>query len=225
MTDHGNVILDSMSFRDELTTGMPDHFTMPDEFLSLADWCEEQGYTWGSPGARLATIADPEVHVTGDVKLFGGPRTPYPDNYLSDPSRLYEVGYTGGDGSTFCLWLDDDGVQHVVNHGSGSGSCLWATFPSALSVLRLFAVGYFSPAFNHEWGSVPDLEDIPEAELSDSALAPYRTWLRERWGQETPRTGVEALQLTDEEAVVWTDFDGPTTGDPFNDWLTAGQDR
>lgn len=211
-----------MTFRDQLTVGMPDHFTMPEEFLSLADWCEAQGFVRGTaPGHQSAGIADPEVHVTADVKLFGGPRTPYPEGYLPDPKRLYEVGYTGGDGSTFCLWLDDDGVQHVVNHGSGSGSCLWATFPDALSVLRLFAVGYFTPAFNDEWGEVPDLEDIPDAELSDSAMAPYRAWLKDRWGQETPRTGVEALRLTDEDAAVWTGFDGPTTGDPFNEWLTA----
>jgi hypothetical protein len=208
-----------MSFREKLTTGMPDHFTMPEEFLSLADWCEQQGYGISD----VTFIADPDVHVTGDVKLFLGERGPFPDGSLPDPDRLYEVGYTGGDGSTFCLWLDDDGVQHVVNHGSGSASCLWATFPDALSVLRLFAVGYFTPAFNSEWGAPPELEGIPDAELSDSALAPYRAWLKERWGQDTPRTGVAALGLSDADAAVWTDVEGPTTGDPFNEWLTAGQ--
>lgn len=213
-----------MTFRDQLTAGMPDHFTMPEEFLSLADWCEAQGFTQRMvSGQQYATIADPEVHVTVDVKLFGGPRDGFPEGYLSDPTRLFEVGYTGGEGSTFCLWLDDDGVQHVVNHGSGSGSCLWATFPDALSVLRLFAVGYFTPAFNDEWGEAPELEDIPDAELSDSALTPYRTWLKDRWGQDTPRTGVEALRLSEQDAAIWTDFDGPTTGDPFNEWLSAGQ--
>lgn len=210
-----------MSFRDDLTTGMPDHFTMTEEFLSLADWCEAQGYVQGPPGGSIAGIADPDVHVTGDVQLFGGPRTSYPEGYLPGSARLYEVGYTGGDGSTFCLWLDDDGHQHVVNHGFGAGSCLWATFPSALSVLRLLAVGYFTPAFNDEWGQAPVLEEIPDAELSNSALAPYRAWLKNRWGQDTPRTGVEALQLNEQEAAVWTDFNGPTTGDPFNEWLTA----
>lgn len=109
----------------------------------------------------------------------------------------------------------------MVNHGFGAGSCLWATFPSALSVLRLLAVGYFTPAFNDEWGQAPVLEEIPDAELSNSALAPYRAWLKNRWGQDTPRTGVEALQLNEQEAAVWTDFNGPTTGDPFNEWLTA----
>ena len=208
-----------MSFREKLTTGMPGHFTMPEEFLSLADWCEQQGYGISD----LTFNADPDVHVTGDVNLFLGERVPFPDGSLPDPDRLYEVGYTGGDGSTFCLWLDDDGVQHVVNHGSGSGSCLWATFPDALSVLRLFAVGYFTPAFNEGWSAPPELDDIPDAELSDTALAPYRAWLKERWGQDTPRTGVEALGLSDADAAVWTDVEGPTTGAPFNEWLTAGQ--
>jgi hypothetical protein len=189
-----------------MTTGMPAHFTMPEAFLGLVDRSEQQGYGIGG----TAFIADPYVHVTSDVRLFLNERVPLPDGYLSDPDRLYEVGYTGG-------------VQHVVNHRSGSGSCLWATFPDALSVLRLFAVGYFTPAFNSEWGAPPELEGIPDAELSHSALAPYRSWLKERWGQDTPRTGVEALGLTDEQAAVWTDVEGPTTGDPFNEWLTAGQ--
>ena len=139
-----------MSFRDEVTAGMPDHFTMPEEFFSLADWCETQGYADHHSESSFAGIADPEVHVTGDAKLFGGPHTSYPEGYLPDPARLYEVGHTGGDGLTVCLWLDNDGHQHVVNHGSGSGTCLWATFPSALSVLRPFAVGFFTPAFNDE---------------------------------------------------------------------------
>ncbi|MGO1633540.1 hypothetical protein [Corynebacterium variabile] len=104
---------------------MPDHFTIPEEFLSLADRCEAPGFVRGTaPGQQYATIADPDVHDTADAKLFGGPRNLFPEGHLPDPERLYAIGYTGGEGSTFCLWLDDDGVRHVVNHGSGPGSCL-----------------------------------------------------------------------------------------------------
>ncbi|WP_313502375.1 hypothetical protein [Corynebacterium variabile] len=114
-----------MTFRDQLTAGMPDHFTIPEEFLSLADRCEAPGFVRGTaPGQQYATIADPDVHDTADVKLFGGPRNLFPEGHLPDPERLYAIGYTGGEGSTFRLWLDDDGVRHVVNHGSGPGSCL-----------------------------------------------------------------------------------------------------
>lgn len=201
-----------MSFRDRLTTGMPGHFTMPEEFLTLADWIEQQGYLVGASGH----LADPDIHETGDVRFHGDERLPWPADYLPDPARLYVVGETGGEGSGVCLWLDDDGAQHVVHHGSGSGSCLWATFPSALAVLRLFAVGYFTPAFNDEWGAPPE---YPED--ADDALAPYRTWLRERWGQATPATGVEALNLSADQAAVWTDFNGPTVGDPFHEWLNS----
>ena len=62
---------------------------------------------------------------------------------------------TVGEGSSVCLWLDDGGEQHVVHHGSGSGSVLWAVLPSALSVLRLFAVGYEEPCWNYDWVDPP----------------------------------------------------------------------
>lgn len=192
---------------------------MPEEFLSLADWSESQGYV----EHLTAFLGDPEVYLMQEVPLFGLDRyPPYPDGYLPDPDRYQPIGSTGGDGSDLALWLDDDGVQRVVHHGSGSGSTLWATFPSALSVLRLFAVGYYNPCSNDEWGDRPERDDEEEEEISDAALAPYRAWLQQRWGQDTPKTGVEALCLSNDEAEVWTRIAGPTTGDPFNEWLTSG---
>lgn len=202
-----------MSFREQLTQDMPAQFTMPEEFLTLADWMEEQGYRAGNIGR----IAEPEIHITADPGLFFGGNNEH--NYVEEsPERLYPVGYTGGEGSTFCLWLDDDGAQHVVHMGSGSGSTLNAVFPSAMSVLRLFAVGYFTPAFNDDWDSEPRHDEWDSSkEEADEALAPYRTWLREKWGQETPGTGLEALGITDNDSD-WLD-EGPAD-DPFDAWLT-----
>jgi hypothetical protein len=62
--------------------------------------------------------------------------------YLVDPARLWFVASTGGEGSSVCLWLDDDGHQHVVHHGSGSGSVLFAALPS------LSTVGYEELCWN-----------------------------------------------------------------------------
>ena len=88
---------------------------------------------------------------------------------------------TGGEGSSVCLWLDDGGEQHVVHHGSGSGSVLWAVLPSALSVLRLFAVGYEEPCWNYDW---------VDPQGDSSALNLFREWAAERW-RAAPRTGIE----------------------------------
>lgn len=74
----------------------------------------------------------------------------------------------------------------------------------------LLAVGYVTLAINDGWGEAPRLEDIPDAELSDSALAPYRAWLKDRRGQDTPRTGVEALRLITTERPL----SGPTLAAP-----------
>ncbi|AKE39821.1 hypothetical protein UL81_09385 [Corynebacterium camporealensis] len=195
---------------------------MPEEFLSLADWSEQQGYVVSSGGY----IADPAIHETADIRLHGGHRPDWPAGYLKDPSRLFAVGNTGGDGSEFCLWLDDNGVQHVVHHGSGSGSILWATFPSPGCVLRLFAVGYFTPAFNEEWAAAPldpwageyEEGEATFNQVVDAGLAPYRAWLHDRWGEPTPATGIEALRLSPAEAELWT-LDGPAD-DPFYRWLS-----
>lgn len=143
--------------------------------------------------------------------LYGLVREPWSKGYLSDPDRLWPVAASGSEGSEFCLWIDDHGDQHVVHHGSGSGSVLWAVLPSALAVLRLLAVGYEEPCFNDEW------DDAPAGD--SSALNPYRNWLRESWSQDTPRSGLEALGVSGATAGQWLS-DGPVD-DPFNAWLKS----
>jgi len=188
-----------------LVDGMPSHFEMPQEFLELAEWSSLQGFVRDGYGY----LADPDKGAHCLVVL--GERADLRDwsGYLRDPRRLWHVASTGGEGSSVCLWLDDAGEQHVVHHGSGSGSVLWAVLPSALCVLRLFAVGYEEPCWNRDWADPPE-ED-------SSALDPFREWAAARWGTARPRTGIEALGIED-EAAEWLSFDGPE--DHFATWLT-----
>lgn len=201
-----------MTFRDDITTGMPDHFTMPEEFLALADWVEEQGFDRPWSG----DIIDPDDEGPHSIYLEVGNRTPWPENY---PDRIFPVISAGGDGSVISLWLNEDGHQQIVHQGSGSGSTLRATFPSAMSVLRLLAIGYLIPGTPDEWGEPPEFEDDEYRDGTNKALAPYRKWLQEKWGEQIPATGVEALGLTPEEAAIWTTIDGPSDSDPFGIWL------
>ena len=115
---------------------MPDHFEMPAEFLELGEWCTRMGFVREGCGY----LADPDGDHRCEVTINDPERTGW-EGYLADPDRLWYVASTGADGSSVCLWLDDDGNQRIVHHGSGSGSVLYAVLPSALSVLRLFAVG------------------------------------------------------------------------------------
>lgn len=188
----------------DLLTGMPDHFTMPTEFVELAAWSTRMGYSRNGYGY----LADPTRGKHCLVAVNDPARTGW-EGYLVDPDRLWFVAATGGEGSSVCLWLDDDGHQHVVHHGSGCGSILLAVLPSALAVLRLFAVGYEEPCWNTDWAEPPN-ED-------GAALDAYRKWAFERWGIRHARTGIEALGLKDVEDQ-WTDVNGPS-GDPFSDWL------
>lgn len=197
-----------MSFLTEFTTGMPPAFQMPDEFLSLAAWSESRGLA----DSTRACIADPEMSNHGFAYLFGSVREPWPEGYPPTPDRLWSVGASGGDGSEFCLWIDDSGRQQVVHHGSGAGSTLWAVLPSAMSVLRLLAVGYEEPCFNEEWGDPPT--------DNTAALVPYREWLATTWGQTLPRTGLEALGVSGHDAAAWLGS-GPAD-DPFDAWLVDG---
>jgi len=189
----------------DLIADMPAHFTMPIEFLELAAWSTKMGYARNGYGY----LADPERGEHCLVFINDAARTGW-GGYLSDPDRLWFVAATGGDGSSICLWIDDDGRQHVVHHGSGSGSILFAVLPSALAVLQLFAVGYEEPCWNTEWAETP--------EGDWAALLAYRRWAFERWGIKPARTGIEALGLQD-FADEWTDANGPDN-DQFSNWLS-----
>ena len=188
----------------DLITGLPAHFTMPAEFVELAAWSTERGYTRNGYGY----LADPERGEHCLVYVNDPLRTSW-DGYLTDPSRMWFVAATGGEGSSVCLWLDDEGHQQVVHHGSGSGSVLFAVLPSALAVLGLFAVGYEEPCWNADWGAPPSGDT--------AALRAYREWARERWGVEPAGTGLDALGLHDLRDE-WTSSDGPSE-DAFSDWL------
>jgi hypothetical protein len=184
---------------------MPAHFTMPAEFLELAAWSARMRYIDNGYGY----LADPRGGRHCVVALGDPTRTGWSD-YLRDPDRLWFVASTGGEGSSVCLWIDDEGRQHVVHHGSGSGSVLFAVLPSALAVLRLLAVGYEEPCWNTEWADPPSDDPAP--------LMPYGKWAFARWGVRPARTGIDALGAT-AVAHLWTRPDGPA-GDPFAEWLT-----
>lgn len=199
------MLVPAMSFLTEFTRGMPPAFRMPDEFLSLAQWCESRGLA----DSTRACIADPELSNFGFAYLYGSLREPWPEGYPPTPGRLWSVGTSGADGSEFCLWIDASGTQQVVHHGSGTGSTLWAVMPSAMSVLRLLAVGYEEPCVNTDWGDAPT--------ENTAALEPYREWLRTTWGQTLPRTGLEALGVSGREGTEW--LEGGPKNDPFDAWL------
>lgn len=202
---------------------------MPEEFLTLADWMEKQkyyeAYERGESGKSVITGSIVEPEAQDDYDIAHVYLTAGDNNTLNwtGSDRLYPLGGTGADGSYFHLWIDDDGKQQVVHTGSGSGSLLMATFPSALSVLRLFAVGYPEPCMQEDWANPPEDQyefDREEKKISKSSLRPYRKWLRRTWGQKTPRNGIDALNLTAEEGQLWIDNDGPPD-DPFGRWLDS----
>lgn len=219
-----------MKFRDLLTADMPDHFIMPEEFLTLADWMEEKNYCSrykDSNTGRVITsggIVDPEKYSDYNISyVFLETGDPADIKTSMATDRIHPLGSTGSEGSAFHLWLDDDGNQQIVHTCSGSGSLLTATFPSALSVLRLFAVGYPDPCMQDDWAGPPEDQyefDREDRKISKSLHRPYRKWLRKTWGQKTPRNGVEALNLTPEEGQLWIDNDGPPE-DPFRRWLDS----
>lgn len=164
---------------------------MPEEFLTLADWIDRKKYlrTWTNPDSGqqgvTGSIVPPDIHSGYNIAHMYLSGLDNESMNWTGPDRLYPVGGTGSEGSYFHLWIDDDGNHQIVHTGSGSGSILFATFPSAMSALRLFAVEYPDPCTQDDWNDLPGNQyefDDEDLEFSNSVLAPYRAWLRERWG-------------------------------------------
>ncbi len=148
-------------FSEELMERMPEGMEMPPILVGVMDWLEAQGARqttwqgaplgferqslalypvaeWQQPGASHAAFS-----YYGTFSLNGAV-PPVAD----EDERVFLFVQTGGDGSYAGFWLDDEGKQWIVHHGSGSGSVWFGVISDdPKDLLRLLAVGYEEPAF------------------------------------------------------------------------------
>tara|TARA_R110000751_G_scaffold234229_9_gene335886 strand:- start:194263 stop:194961 length:699 start_codon:yes stop_codon:yes gene_type:complete len=226
-----------MTFADEMKAALKPGFVMPDALLKLYQWIEANRFVETYPnGGRFGTLA-PLTLLEAEEPIFnehneeiairrgGGSGTVLApdlneglhywfglDEVNAIDHRVCVFARTGGDGSMAALWLDDEGVQHIVHMGSGSGSlmtCVLASNP--VDFLRLNAIGYDEICWDEFFDAPPNADWEAEG-LFVEPYRPFQDWVKSEFGVTIPKTAREIVKLTPSMQ------DEEPTGDPFHDW-------
>lgn len=217
------------SVTDDLLARLPATLTMPAEVTEAMRWLENGGAVlpWGDARA-IGLYPGGAPDIGGSLVHFIAPED-YQFDYAQLPpdqvrARFFPFVRTGGDGSWAGLWLDDQGQQHFVHVGSGSGSVWFGIMTDdPVDFLRFLAIGYDEPAFYDGSALTPlqfwldaegyDLAD--QAELEEEAAweppvppSAFADFLAERFGRRVPDHGAGLLRSA------------PDDSDEFSRWLS-----
>lgn len=219
-------------FAERMIASFPADMTLPDALRQYFQWVEAQGLDrmGGENNDICYALIDPAM---GRSCVELEPVVPDHWGTYSRHSKRADLAArfapfcrTGGDGSCAALWIDDDGAQHIVHLGSGSGSmmaCVLADDP--VDFLRLLAIGYVELCWPDEHGRTPrDLYEEERERLGDEEseeLGEFtqpealRRWVTETFGVTIPETASELI-------VDPADMDRDATSpDPFCRWVRA----
>ncbi|MGE0786112.1 MAG: SMI1/KNR4 family protein [Sandaracinaceae bacterium] len=205
--------------RDSLPAG----FELPRAIGALCDWIEDRGLLLPSEGGRVGVLypeADLRAGWTatrrpGGTRIGLVARGPEPSaaslhGRTDLANRLSFFAETGGDGSQAAFWLDDEGTQHIVHLGSGSGSMMACVLANSdIDFLRLLAIGYDEICWSDELDRPPNAA----GELHVEPNEPFREWVCTTFGVDIPTLGVEIIPNVAEY--------GDDSPDPFCRWLNA----
>lgn len=207
------------SFTDHLLSHLPKTMVMPKPLVALFKWLDANGWVGvdreGHPYGILHQSNDAPV---GTQLSFHSLAVSYLATFaqawlprLPNPTeRLAVFARTGGDGSYAALWLDDDGKQHIVHLGSGSGSTfLGVIADDPVDFLRLIAIGYPEICWSEAYDERPTSEDEDMPLTTNKA---YQTWLRTKLNVTVPRT---ASAIVPKPASM----DDDVSDDAFNTWM------
>lgn len=128
-------------------------------------------------------------------------------------NRLCVFARTGSDGSMGAFWLDDDGMQRIVQMGSGSGStsvCILAEDP--IDFLRLLAIGYDEICWSDDWSMKPQ-QAARESHGDFKGLNDeYNDWLSRTFAVSIPERGTDIVRHPSE-------MDETNPKDRFCQWV------
>ena len=202
----------TVTLSDEIRGSLPEGMKLPDALNKLFIWMHAEGLTWengGNIGGALEPFGSPNLTSAPDIEFSaeGSANLKYWFGQDSDEikKRLYVFCQTGNDGSMGAFWLDDEGKQHIVHMGSGSGSIMTCVLTdNALDFLRLLAIGYDEIC----WGGfdAPPTGEIP-------VNSKFRTWVETEFSTYIPRQGSEIVK----ETAKFSDED--KSADPFLKWV------
>lgn len=183
--------------------------SVPEEFSRLFEWADNNdrirstrdGSSYISAGAANSSVM---IHIpTQDPWWLGSDNADYNE-------RLKVFARTGGDGSSAAFWLDNEGKQHIVHLGSGSGSVMigiWVESP--LDFLRLISIGYDELCWPQDYELTP--EELIDAGAEFEPPKALREWIEDEFNTSVPRT---ANELVAEMSEI-----GEESDDPFCRWV------
>ena len=197
------------AFLEQFSKGLSQGMSVPEEFSRLFEWAENNdrirstrdGSSYISAGAANSSVM---IHIpTQDPWWLGSENADYNE-------RLKVFARTGGDGSSAAFWLDNEGKQHIVHLGSGSGSVMigiWVESP--LDFLRLISIGYDELCWPEDY-SLPPEELIDAGAVSEAPKA-LKKWVEQEFNTSVPRTADELVAKMPEI--------GKPSDDPFCKWV------
>ena len=196
----------------QIKSNLPEGMHLPPALETLFDWIEENEYTWtrdGLRGGSLMTYGNDTTALAPFI-AFSATGSKYLKYWFGQDvkalhDRVFVFSKTGSDGSMGAFWLDDNGKQHIVHMGSGSGSVMTCVLTdNAVDFLRLLAIGYDEIC----WGGF----DAPPADDTPLNMK-FRNWVETTFSTTIPELGNEIVKETagmdDEEPI----------SDPFLNWV------
>lgn len=213
-------------FLDAMLASFPSSNPPPEPLVRFFQWIEQQGLHRLDVNGEPFALVDPDAEsssVTIELVDLAASR----DWTHSDDPAVYErlalFCRTGGDGSFAALWRDDNGQQHIVHLGSGSGSVLLGVMvDSPVDFLRALAIGYDELCWDEIHALTPleafleenpDAEDEPDSfDLPKPPMA-LRDWLSRTFGVSIPERASEVVK-----AMPSMEED---SSDPFHRWIMS----
>lgn len=213
-------------FLDTLLASFPASNRPPETLVRFFEWIGQQGLHRGfDTGGHRYALIDPDADrssVTIEPVDLAASRSWTRSDDPAVYERLALFCRTGGDGSYAALWRDDDGAQHIVHLGSGSGSVLLGVMvDSPLDFVRALAIGYEELCWSEIHALTPQeafLEENPDAEDEPEAFDPprpplaLRAWLSQTFGVTAPERASEVLRAMPSMSDDHSD-------DPFHRWI------
>ncbi len=197
---------------------------MPPLLRQALQWLEEHGCVRRrADGSGYATLY-PSSEQSADAVIMAFLPPDAADTRAwtgsDDPcvnARLSLFLCTGGDGSYAGLWLDDDGRQHIVHLGSGSGSVMLCVLVDSVEdLLRLLAIGYDELCWPEQFPLTPEeVREQNDDDEDDDLLPPplaFRRYLETTLGLSVPPRASNIVGKT-------ASMDDPASSDPFWNWL------
>jgi hypothetical protein len=203
---------------DQIRAGLPIGMSLPEPLAKLFTWIEHHNFTrtqnratsgWLFDISSREAVSAPIIEFNSDgsknLKHWFGLDSPE----IHD--RLFVFCKTGQEGSQGAFWLDDDGKQHIVHLGGGSGSIMTCILTDdAIDFLRLLAVGYEEIC----WGGY-ELEPTFDVPLNQK----FHDWVKTEFGVSIPKAGNTIVPRTAEVT------DAKTSSDQFLKWVTKMVDQ